>query len=163
MNTAKANKVLLYITAAAVLALSTYTLNKELGRPEVVYINIGKMTEAYKFKKDLEGEGTKNLYKIKNTIDSLKMADKMDANPVIDSQILYAERAFDQYYTYSNQEMTKKVWERLNPQLEEFGKQNHYELVVGANGAGSVLYGSPKSDVTEEAIQFINRKYEKGN
>ncbi|MBL7712056.1 MAG: hypothetical protein JNL13_06320 [Chitinophagaceae bacterium] len=163
MQTGKANTVLLYTTAAAVLVLSAYTLTRELGRPRVVYINIGKMTEAYKFKKDLEGEGTKNLYRIRNTIDSLKMADKTDPDPVIDSQILYAERAFDQYYTYSNQEMTKKVWERLNPQLEEFGKQNHYELVVGANGAGTILYGSPKSDVTEEAIQFINRKYEKGN
>jgi hypothetical protein len=163
MKSEKANKVLLHITGAVVLALSVYTLKKELGRPRVVYINIGKMTEAYKFKKDLEGEGTKNLYKIKNTIDSLKMADKMDVNPVIDSQISYAERAFDQYYTYSNQEMTKKIWERLNPQLEEFGKLNHYELVVGANGAGTVLYGTPKSDVTEAAIKFINQKYEKGN
>jgi outer membrane protein len=157
------DKVLLYTSSLLLAGILGVTIKNQFGSPKTVYVDIGKMQEGYKFKKDLEAEGTKNLYKIKNAIDSLKMIDKVDANPVIDSQIMYAERAFNQYYTYSNQEMTKKIWERLNPLLEEFGKQNNYEMIVGANGAGTVLYGNKENDVTEQAINFINKKYEKGN
>ena len=157
------DKTILYVSALAVAGLITYVIQQEVSRSEVVYIDISKMAEGYKFKKDLEAEGTKNLYHIKNTIDSLKMIDKVNDNPVVDSQVFYAERAFEQYYTVSNQEITKKVWDRLNPILEEFGKHNHYELIVGANGAGTVLYGAKKNDVTQEAINYINSRYEKGN
>lgn len=157
------DKVLLYTITIVALSLSIITLKNEFGKTKVVYVDIGKLLEGYKFKKDLEAEGTKNLYKIKNAVDSLKMVQKLKSDPLIDSQIVYAERAFDQYYTYSNQEMTKKIWERLNPLLEEFGKDNNYELIVGANGAGTVLYGEKRNDVTELAINFMNKKYEKGN
>lgn len=146
-----------------VLVLSVLVFRDHFGKPAIAYVDIGRMLDGYKFKKDMENESSKNLYQIKNTVDSLKMVQKMGLNPIVDSQILYAERAFDQYYSYSNQEMTKKVWERLNPQLEEFGKQYNYELIIGANGAGTILYGSKHNDVTAEAISFINNKYEKGN
>ncbi|MDI9320441.1 MAG: hypothetical protein QM530_08225 [Phycisphaerales bacterium] len=157
------DRVLLYLVSLIVIALLVATVKNHVGKPKSVYVDIGKMLDGYKFKKDLEAEGTKNLYKIKNTVDSLKMAQKVNNNPITDSQIIYAERAFEQYYNYSNQEMTKKIWERLNPQLEEFGKQNKFELVVGANGAGTILYGSKDCDVTNDVVNYINAKYEKGN
>ena len=163
MNQNKTDKIVLYTIALLVMAMAAYLLKKEWSKSKIVYVDIGKMLEGYKFKKDLEAEGTKNLYKIKNTVDSLKMVNKLDNNPIIDSQILYAERAFDQYYTYSNQEMTKKIWERLNPLLEQYGKEKKIELLIGANGAGTLLYGDTQRDKTTEVIQYINQHYEKGN
>ncbi|MFA6152799.1 MAG: hypothetical protein WC716_15860 [Chitinophagaceae bacterium] len=163
MEKQKSDRIILYSTSLIVLAMAGIMLKGKIQKSPVAYIDISKMVEGYKFKKDMEAEGTKNLYQIKNTVDSLKLIQKMGTSPSVDSQVMYAERAFEQYYTYSNQEMTKKIWERLNPLLEEFGKEAGCELIVGANGAGSVLYGSKKIDVTEAAIGFINRKYEKGN
>lgn len=163
MSKTKIDRIVLYLLAVAVVGILINTLLNQMSKPKIAFIDISKMQEGYKFKKDMEAEGTKNLYKIKNTVDSLKMVQKMGNNPIVDSQIVYAERAFEQYYSYSNQEMTKKIWERLNPQLEEFGKEHNYNLIIGANGAGTVLYGDKKFDVTEDAINFINKKYEKGN
>ncbi len=163
MEKQKLDRIILYATSFIVLAMAGIMINSKVQKSSVAYIDISKMLEGYKFKKDMEAEGTKNLYQIKNTVDSLKLIQKMGNNPLVDSQVMYAERAFEQYYSYSNQEMTKKIWERLNPLLEEFGKEVGCELIVGANGAGSVLFGSKKIDVTEDAIGFINRKYEKGN
>ena len=160
----KVDKIVLYTLAIIVLGLLVVTMKQSLGSSRIVYIDIGKMLEGYRFKKDLEQEGNKNLYHIKATVDSLKLAKKVDAgNGAIDSQVLHAERAFDQYYTYSNQELTKRVWERLNPLLEQYGKEKGYSLVVGANGAGTVLYGDKKIDVTEDAVKYINEHYAKGN
>lgn len=161
MNTIQ--KVILYGTATIAIALSAYTLSRDFGKKPIAYIDISKMLEGYKFKKEMADESTKNLYMIKGRIDSLKVAHKLDTSPMIDTQIAYAERAFEQYYTFSAQEMTKKVWDRLNPLLEDFGKEHGYQLIIGANGAGTVLYGAPGNDVTAEAIQYVNKKYEKGN
>lgn len=155
------DKALLYAPALIVLSLLLYTIKMEISKPEVAYVDIGKMLESYTFRKDLEAEGTKNLYQIRNTVDSLKLARKMTSNPVIDSQIRSSERAFEHSYTFLNQELTKKVWERLNPLLEEFGKAQGYALLIGANGAGTVLYGNKKNDVTAEAISYINNNYGK--
>lgn len=163
MNQNKTDKIVLYTLAILVMAMAAYLLKKEFTKSKIVYVDIGKMLEGYKFKKDLENESTQNLYKIKNTVDSLKMVKKMGNNPIIDSQILYAERAFEQYYSYSNQEMTKKIWERLNPLLEQYGKEKKIELLIGANGAGTLLYGDTQRDKTTEVIQYINQHYEKGN
>lgn len=155
-------RILLY-TLSIVTSIHLFLfLSKDTGNKKIVFIDIGKMQEAYKFKKDIEATGSQNLYKIQHSIDSLKMIYKAAPSRSLDSQIAYAQKAFEQYYTYTNQDITKKVWDRLNPLLEEFGKEKKYELVIGANGAGTVLYGNTKQDVTAEAIQFINTKYEKG-
>jgi hypothetical protein len=37
------------------------------------------------------------------------------------------------------------------------------QLLIGANGAGTVLYGSATTDVTEDVLRYINTKYEKGS
>lgn len=164
MRMKKSEQILLYSVTILVLGLLAMTLKQSLGVSKVVYVDIGRMLEGYKFKKDLENEGNKNLYQIKATVDSLKLAHKVDAgNAAIDSQVLHAQRAFDQYYVYSNQELSKKVWERLNPLLEQYGKERGYELVVGANGAGTVLHGAKNIDVTDDAVKYINEHYAKGN
>ncbi|GAA4454333.1 OmpH family outer membrane protein [Rurimicrobium arvi] len=128
-----------------------------------VYIDIGRLVGGYKFKKDMELEGQSNLYKIRNTVDSLKLINQTNPSPLLATQLTNAQNAFDKYQAYLEQDMTAKVWERLNPQLEEFGKEMGYRIIIGANGRGTVLYGSSSIDVTEKAIEFVNHKYEKGN
>jgi Skp family chaperone for outer membrane proteins len=159
----KTERVLLYATAILVLFSTGYVVKQLSAKQKIVYVDIGKLLEGYQLKKDLEAEGSQNLYKIKNVADSLKMMQKAGAGAQVDSQLQHAEGAFNEYYSYYSQEVSKKVWERLNPLLEQFGKERQLELVIGANGAGTVLYGSKQSDITEEAIKYINEHYKKGN
>lgn len=158
----KFERILLYVSALLVLFSTGYIVNKMSGKPRVVYVDIGKLLDGYQLKKDLEGEGTQNLYRIRNVVDSLKMLQKAGSGAEIDSQLVHAEGAFNEYYSYYSQELSKKVWERLNPLLEQFGKEQQLQLVIGANGAGTVLYGDKDSDITEEAIRYVNEHYAKG-
>ncbi len=159
------DKALLYVVAVAVLALAAVVLKRGSVTKEISYVDIGKLTDNYAFKKDLEALSSKNLYGIKNAIDSLKMVKKMSGNtqPRIDTMLNHAEYAFSQYYAQSNKEITQKIWDRLNPLIEDYGKENGLQLLIGANGAGTVLYGDKKNDVTDNLIAYINKKYEKGN
>lgn len=159
----KTERALLYVTALLVLLSTGFMVLQLTERKKVVYVDIGKLLDGYKLKKDLEAAGTQNLYRIKNVVDSLKMIRKAGSAPLLDSQLVHAEAAFNEYYGYYSQEISKKVWERLNPLLEQFGKEKKLQLVVGANGAGTVLYGDKASDMTEEAIKYVNEHYAKGN
>src|SRR5690606_30007217 len=108
------------------------------------------------------------LNRIKNVKDSLVVARKLSAAQGaeaarIDTIIARVDYAFNQYYHQSSQEINKKIWERLNPVIEQYGKERGFALVIGANGAGTVLYGAPRQDVTDDLIQFVNNKYAKGD
>ncbi len=132
----------------------------------VAYIDISKVVNAYQMKKDLEQQTAGDLNRIKAVTDSLKMLKKMANNqpsPALDTQIMYAQYAFKQYYEQSNRAINEKIWERLNPLLETYGKERGLQLLVGANGAGTVLYGDKSIDLTEDLIKYLNNKYEKGN
>jgi outer membrane protein len=158
------DRILLYAVAVAVIVIGVHSFNN-VANKKIAYVDIAKLTDGYKFKKDLEAASTKNLYKIKNAIDSLKMVRKITGGtqPKVDTMLYSAEHAFQQYYTESNSEITQKVWDRLNPLIEAYGKEKGFQLLIGANGAGTVLYGDAGNDVTENLAAYINTKYEKGN
>lgn len=134
-----------------------------LASEDTVYVDIGKLVEQYKFKKDIEGKATSNLMILKNAIDSMKLVNKMQQSSGVDSNIARLEFEFGKYYGQSSQEISAKVWERLNPAIEKFGKEHRYTIIIGANGAGSVLYGAEHADITNELIQYVNQLYEKGS
>lgn len=160
------DKILLYLTAVTVLLLLGWTIHKEASIQGVGYIDIGKLVDGYEFKKDMEKQAGKNLSRVKHTIDSLEMLQKATAAPGpsrVDSQLRHAKYVFEQYYTASNRDISKQVWDRLNPIIEQYGKERNLELLIGANGAGTLLYATKKRDMTDDLLQYINRKYEKGN
>ncbi|PZF74797.1 OmpH family outer membrane protein [Taibaiella soli] len=160
------DRILLSVTLCVTLVLLGNLCYEHFNKKGVVFVDINKLVEQYKFKKDMEATAAHNLYTIKNGTDSLKMLRRTSSGVAashLDTVITKREFALEKFYEQSNQEISRKVWERLNPALERFGKDKGYEIVVGANGQGTVLYGSKQSDVTDEAIKYININYEKGS
>jgi outer membrane protein len=161
-------RVLLYSTAFITLALlMTAVRTSFFSSKEIAFVDISKLTENYKYKQDMEGSAAKSLHQTKSTIDSLKLLQHMQVRTganltQIDSLVARAEYAFNQYYMRSNQEISKKIWDRLNPVITQYGKDRNLELLIGANGAGTVLYGSEQQDVTDDLISYVNTKYENG-
>ncbi len=160
----KLDKALLYLICVAVLLLAIYAIGNFMSKKDVAYIDIGRLAENYEFKKDLENAAAQNLYKIREAIDSLKMLQKVVGNNAhLDSQVIYAQQVFNDYYAKSNKEINVKIWERLNPVIEQYGKDKQLMLLIGANGAGSLLYADEKRDLTDDLTDYVNKKYAKGN
>lgn len=158
--------ILLYTLLVIVLALSAWVVNKEFSSKEIAYIDIEKLVNGYELKKDMEKDAGKNLYVIQHAIDSLEMIRKtinQQGPTLIDSQISRAKYIYDEYYTSSSNEMNKNIWERLNPVIEQYGKEKGLEILIGANGSGSLLYADKGRDRTDDLIKYINKKYGKGN
>ncbi len=160
----KFDQILLYSVALAVLLLSGMWMRNIYATPKIAFVDIGKMVADYKFKKDLEKVSENGLYRIKAVIDSLGMVKKIGTtDKKVDTMLASAEFAFQKYYEQSNLEINKKVWSRLNPLIDKYGKEKDMQLIIGATGTGTVLYGNHATDVTEDITQYINRHFEKGS
>ena len=159
----KFDRIILYTISGIVLLLGSYMLYSHSQKKDVGYVDIGQLVDGYKLKKDLENVSSQNLYKIKAVVDSLEMLKKvngMQLNPELEKRLENAQNIFQQYYAKSNQEINKKIWERLNPVLQEYGSEKKIQMLIGANGAGTLLYADKSRDYTADVIKYANEKYE---
>ncbi|MBC3845756.1 OmpH family outer membrane protein [Winogradskyella echinorum] len=42
--------------------------------------------------------------------------------------------------------------------VKDYGKKNGYTFILGANDAGSVMYGSEANDITDKVLEALNNK-----
>jgi outer membrane protein len=47
----------------------------------------------------------------------------------------------------------------MSQYINDYGKKNNYDLILGADGSGTLMYSKAKYDISEEIIIFINNKY----
>lgn len=58
------------------------------------------------------------------------------------------------------EKMLGGVLNQVNSFVEEYGKRNRYDLILGTTASGSILYGVEAIDITKELIREINKNYE---
>ncbi len=134
------------------------------GEKKIVYADAIRLFNGYKFKVELEKMGQGTLTQLKSQLDSVEVIYK--ANPADEhAQQLAAEgrQRLAEAYTAINKEINQKAWERLNPIINKFGKEKGIDMLIGANGMGTVLYATEARDVTDELIKYANQVYDKGN
>lgn len=128
----------------------------------------------FDYKKELEVELITTQNNAQRVIDSLEL----DLNMTVDylnsvepstDQIALFERKQQNYMEFRNQiesgygaksqEFYNLIWDRINNYVKEYGKENGYTYIFGANGDGSIMYAEEGKDITKEIIQMINQKY----
>ena len=57
-------------------------------------------------------------------------------------------------------DINKMVWERLNAYVQEFGRNYNYDIILGAQGQGNIMYSEEKFEATQQFIDYANSKYE---
>lgn len=57
------------------------------------------------------------------------------------------------------QTITQGVLNQINSKIEEYGKENGYDIILGAEGTGNVLYGAAGLDITAEILELLNQEY----
>ncbi|MCW3123056.1 MAG: OmpH family outer membrane protein [Flavipsychrobacter sp.] len=163
-------KLLLYYLVMCVITGFVVCEINSMQQKKIAVIDAVKLFEGYHMTKDLESLDKIRLQTESKEMDSLiKMAqiaramhNEEDAKMISDKYI-YAKSVLENDYAQSNHSINEKVWKRLNPILEEFGKKKGLHLIIGANGMGSVLYNDGYYDLTSDVINFANKRYEEGN
>ncbi|MFN8865269.1 MAG: hypothetical protein ACK5W1_13215, partial [Flavobacteriales bacterium] len=57
------------------------------------------------------------------------------------------------------QELDEQIHLQLSQYLNEFGKATSTDILLGVMNDGTILYSSAYSDMTTQAIEFINVRY----
>jgi outer membrane protein len=55
--------------------------------------------------------------------------------------------------------MTQQVLERINKQIEKYGKSNGYRLILIAAPSGTIAYGRKDLDITNTVLRHLNDEY----
>jgi outer membrane protein len=104
------------------------------------------------------------LSSMQESLDSAEAAYRAaPQNQEVQQRLLASQQRMAAGYNAINKEINDKVWDRLNPVISKFGKEKGLDLLIGANGMGTVLYADDSKDITDDLIRYINENYEKGN
>lgn len=151
-------------TGAAVYMLATNN-NKKIGVVDAV-----RLFDQFNMKKELEAKAKVKLQSLGKQMDSVESMLNMAKATKDEDQIKkmsyayqYTRGAVEAEFKKSNDEINDQVWKRLNMAMDTYGKDKKVHLIIGANGMGSVLYNDDYYDLTDDAIKYVNKKYENGN
>lgn len=142
---------------------------------KVVYVDINQLYESFEYKKELSKEYNKVKGARDRVIDSLENELGQISYELQGMNTIPADRraAFDkkkEYFMQLNQQLEEdnenlrvtydnKIIKQLNAYLKEFGEKNAYDVILGADSKGTVLYARKDLDKTKEVLEYINNRY----
>ena len=60
------------------------------------------------------------------------------------------------------EKLLKGVYNKINDFMGRYGKEKGYDVILGANGQGNVMYTDHGTDVTDEVLKALNKEYVNG-
>lgn len=143
----------------AMLVCSVAIVLSSCAQKKTGYVDMFKLVSEFELQKEYSEEAKRAIDKQKAMIDSAVFAEKLK-DPAA------SERLKTELYTtlyqkteQANKEIEGMIWKRLNPYLEEYGKEKGYDFIYGANGTGNVLYADKELNVTDDLIKYVNNRY----
>ena len=76
-------------------------------------------------------------------------------------KLLISKREEFDYFnqTYASSE-AMKIWNRIDSYVVKFSEEKKYKIIIGSNSKRDVLFADKKNDVTQELIDYVNKRYE---
>lgn len=153
------------VIALLALAISLFNFNKSNKSNQTGYVLLNDIYEGFEMSKETKKKISAVEIKRNMMLDSLKL-EVYKAEKSGSKEFEYAK----QYYFFKQQEFEKsnqqiqeqfdeQIWKQINQYVTEYGKENNYQYIFGANGNGSIMYVSQNDNVTEKVLEYINKKY----
>ncbi len=177
LNVSKITLLVLGLFAVTSVSLTIYQLNRE---QKFVVVDLAKLYNEFEMKKQLEGQMTNVVDLRQKTLDSLELSlnilsrnlQNMDAKAneevysnkanefeVRRQQYLNEQKAIAQNNDAMQQQYNEQIWKQLNQYVEDYGKANNIECIIGGDGSGNVMYSETGLDLTEEVVVYCNERY----
>jgi outer membrane protein len=167
-------KKILYIITSLFFLISCSETAKEKEK-KIVYIDNVRLYNEFDLTKELQTKITESSRAQKNNLDSLELelvskAKKLEmtkSKNVIEirdfelkrEEFIMRKQKFEQDQEQLAADYNNQIVSQINQYVKEFGKENAYDVIIGSNGDGTVMYGKEEMDITDEVLNFINQKY----
>lgn len=158
-------KILTFLNLIVILLVVGFLLfDKFFSEEKIVYVDNQKLFDNFQMTKDLKKIGETEFNFKKKEIDSLYL--KVQGNLTESEKeglmkLLISKREEFDYFnqSYASSE-AMKIWNRIDSYVVKFSEEKKYKIIIGSNSKRDVLFADKKIDVTQELIDYVNKRYE---
>lgn len=138
------------------------------------YVDVPKVFNSFDMKKEFQEKYKKTVTLRTRVIDSLsldlqllsrKLRDDQKNKDLINEFDLKREYFFkrknnmEQDNAALSEQYDKQILEQMSQYIMDYGKKNNYDIILGTEGNGSLMYANEKYNISEEVKKFINDRY----
>jgi outer membrane protein len=144
--------------------------------PHMGYVDLKEIYNDFKMTKELDAVLSKVQQQRKMTLDSMELKlkfliKKIESTPekerkeITESLQLEKQEYFQRKQQFDTDDQNTvrqyndQVWKQLNQYVKDFGKENHFTYLFGADGTGTLMYGGELQEVTPEVKRYVNEHY----
>lgn len=148
--------------------------------PKIKYVQTDKLVYGYEGMKEYQQIYQKKVGQLKANVDSLGLdfersveaykgnyaklgdAQRREKEGLLQKQeqnFLRYKESVQAQMGKEDSEMTGKALEQISSFVQAYGKKKGYTLILGTTETGSILYGTPNEDITEELLKELNLYY----
>lgn len=75
-------------------------------------------------------------------------------------QFIQGKEELEEFNQTFAAEQSTQIWSRIKSYSIEFSKEKKYQLIIGSDAKQNILFADENIDVTNELLNYINKKYE---
>lgn len=167
MKTIKTIKILIGINLLLTLGTAGALVLMQ-GKKKVAYVELSLLYKDFKMTKELEARFTAVSSSRKSFIDSLETQLRvMNGNEKrreeferVKNLYIVRKQQFEQDNAAMNQQYNDQITKQMNQYLADYGREQDYDFIFGANGSGGLMYANEQAfNVTGDVLAYINKKY----
>ena len=171
-------KYLPYIISTTIIIAAIF-LTTYMNRSKLAYVDINKLVQNYNEYPQTQQQIEDVETSIKQQMDSImdvwgdelrkyeKERNTLTKNQrALEEQLLKKKQVQLNKYSETLEkkksdrktEIMNQMFTRVNSMISEYGDQNGYQIILGANGNGSLVYVDKSFDITDDVLKYINSK-----
>jgi outer membrane protein len=173
------NRYLLYFNIILALGLA-YCIYRTTGVPKVKYVKSADLVYGYEGMKEAQQLQTKNTEEIQSKVDTLQLDFQKTVNQynldypklskeerITREKLLSMQQENLRQYSQNAQkkvkekdeQITQGVLNQVNSFVEDYGKKQGYDIVLGTTASGNILFAKENMDITAEVLKSLNEQY----
>lgn len=158
-----------------VLLLTVFYFLLEKKQDKLGYVKFGVLYDEFQMKKDFEGKIKTMQEKRKSILDSLEfelniLGKKIEGSAKVKNEDVndfnYKKEVYfqkKQQFGEDNQaavdQYNTQIIKKINEYVSNYGKQNGYTFILGADGSANLMHANDDKDITNDVMKFINASY----
>ena len=147
---------------------------------KIGFVDNSVLVNEYQERKDVEASLNTKIEAFKTRTDSLRSAFELEIKEAelkarkmsqsaiqkLSQELQQKEQLLSQRVQFEQQQIAQEsqklndsIINRVKAFVQDYGKSNNFNFILGSNEAGSVLYGEEASDLTQGILKALNENY----
>lgn len=128
-------------------------------REKTAYFYNQQVFQSFNGTRELEAKLANQQQHAKKQLDSISYLIQQ-GRADLSGQYQKIAATHSQQYQLLSEQYTNDIWKFINDKVKEYGNQEGYDYIFGASGNGSLMYAKDSHNITDDIVDFVNKKYE---